>query len=579
LQKKTRRIRKYFHILNGRRVVHILNKYLTDAPRKKDPALYSEKTTPWWHEAIIYQVYPRSFLDTNGDGVGDLPGITQKLDYIAQLGANIVWISPFFTSPMKDFGYDVSNYCDVDPMFGTLSDFDALIARAHQLGLKIMIDQVLSHTADKHPWFVESRKSRDNPKADWFVWAEPRPDGNPPNNWLSVFGGSSWQWDGGRKQYYLHNFLASQPDMNFHHPEVQQAHLDNMRFWLERGVDGVRLDACNFHFHDAELRNNPPATVRDINTVSDVNPYGMQAHTYDKTRPENLAFLKKIRTLLNEYGAISIGEVGADDSLGVMAEYTADGDKLHLAYSFNLLTPRFSAHHIRTQVEEFEARVKGGWASWSVGNHDSVRVMTRWGGDNPAPALARLVLAMQLSLKGTPCLYQGDELALTEADVPFELLQDPYGINFWPDFKGRDGCRTPMPWTAQAPAAGFTTGTPWLPVAEPHIALAVAAQELENDSTLNFARRLIAWRSGQPQLTRGEIVFFDAPEPVLVLRRDLKGHPGLLAIFNLGGEPVSFELPQARGARALEGHGFSGASVDGSAVSLPAHCAWFGTTA
>ena len=341
----------------------------------------------WWREAIIYQVYPRSFLDTNGDGVGDLPGITAKLDYIAQLGADIVWISPFFTSPMKDFGYDVSDYCDVDPLFGTLADFDALIAKAHSLGLKIMIDQVMSHTADAHPWFVEGRKSRDNPKADWYVWADPLPDGNPPNNWLSVFGGSSWQWDSRRKQYYLHNFLVSQPDMNFHHPEVQQAHLDNLRFWLARGVDGVRMDACNFHFHDTELRSNPAATNRDTSTVSGVNPYGMQAHIYDKTRPENLAFLQKIRTLLNEFDAVAIGEVGADDALGVMADYTADGDKLHMAYSFNLLTPEFSAAHIRSQVEQFEARVKGGWASWSVGNHDSMRVMTRWGGAEPSPAM------------------------------------------------------------------------------------------------------------------------------------------------------------------------------------------------
>jgi alpha-glucosidase len=542
------------------------------------PTLPADQITPWWREAIIYQVYPRSFLDTDGDGVGDLPGITEKLDYIASLGADIVWISPFFTSPMKDFGYDVSDYCDVDPLFGKLADFDRLIARAHSLGLKIMIDQVLSHTAEAHPWFAESRKSRDNPKADWYVWADPRADGNPPNNWLSVFGGSSWQWDSRRKQYYLHNFLASQPDMNFHHREVQQAHLDNLRFWLERGVDGVRMDASNFHFHDTELRSNPAALNRDTSTVSDVNPYGMQAHIYDKTRPENLAFLQKIRSLLNEYGAVAIGEVGADDALGVMADYTADGDKLHMAYSFNLLTPEFSAAHIRSQVEQFEARVKGGWASWSVGNHDSVRVMTRWGGAHPTPALASLVLAMQLSLKGTPCLYQGDELALTEADVPFELLQDPYGITFWPEFKGRDGCRTPMPWTDQAPNAGFTTGTPWLPLDPAHFASAASLQESDQESALNAARRLIAWRRTLPQLTRGDIVFFDAPEPVLALRRDLAGHRGVLAVFNLGPEPVSFDWAEARGAEALGGHGLPG-SVAGSRVSLPPYGAWFGAAA
>lgn len=532
--------------------------------------------TPWWREAIIYQVYPRSFLDTNGDGVGDLPGITAKLDYIAALGVDIVWISPFFTSPMKDFGYDVSDYCDVDPLFGNLADFDALVAKAHSLGLKIMIDQVLSHTAEVHPWFVESRKSRDNPKADWYVWADPAPDGNPPNNWLSVFGGSSWQWDTRRKQYYLHNFLVSQPDMNFHHPDVQQAHLDNLRFWLERGVDGVRMDACNFHFHDPELRSNPPAVNRDTATVSDVNPYGMQSHVYDKTRPENLAFLQKIRALLDEFGAVSIGEVGADDNLRVMADYTADGDKLHMAYSFNLLTPVFTAAYIRNQVEEFEARVKGGWASWSVGNHDVMRVMSRWGGSNPTPAVARLVLAMQLALKGTPCLYQGDELALVEADVPFELLQDPYGITFWPEFKGRDGCRTPMPWDAQAPHAGFTSGKPWLPVAEPHIAAAASSQESDPDSTLNFARRLIHWRRQQPQLTRGEITFFDAPEPVLALQRDLAGSPSVVAVFNLGPDPVNVKLPAVAGAVPMSGHGMPG-SVDGELVTLPAYGAWFGS--
>ena len=547
-----------------------------DPAMTKDLALQSDEKATWYREAIIYQVYPRSFLDSNGDGIGDLPGITSKLDYIASLGVDIVWLSPYFKSPMKDFGYDISDYCDVDPMFGTLSDFDALIAKAHSLGLKIMIDQVMSHTADVHPWFVESRKSRDNPKADWYVWADPLPDGNPPNNWLSVFGGSSWQWDSRRKQYYLHNFLASQPDMNFHNPEVQQAHLDALRFWLARGVDGVRMDACNFHFHDTKLRSNPAATKRDTATVTDVNPYGMQSHIYDKTQPENLAFLQKIRTLLNEFGAVAIGEVGADDALGVMAEYTADNDKLHMAYSFNLLTPQFSAAHIRTQVEEFEARVKGGWASWSVGNHDAIRVMTRWGGDNPAPALAKLVLAMQLSLKGTPCLYQGDELALTEADVPFELLQDPYGITFWPEFKGRDGCRTPIPWTSEKPNAGFTTGKPWLPVAEPHIAVAASVQENDPESPLNFARRLIAWRRNTPQLTRGEIVFFDAPEPVLALRRDLAGHPGVVAVFNLGASPVEVELPAVAGAVAMTGHGLQG-SVDRTKVTLPAYGGWFGT--
>ncbi|BDT60785.1 alpha-glucosidase [Massilia varians] len=536
----------------------------------------------WWKEAIIYQVYPRSYLDTDGDGVGDLAGITDKLDYIASLGVDIVWLSPFFTSPMKDFGYDIADYCDVDPLFGTLADFDKLIAKAHGLGLKIMIDQVMSHTADTHPWFVESRQSRDNPKSDWYVWADPLPDGCPPNNWMSVFGGSAWQWDTRRKQYYMHNFLVSQPQLNFHNPDVQQAHLDAQRFWLERGVDGVRMDACVFHFHDRQLRSNPPALVRDTSTVTDVNPYGMQAHIYDKTQPENIAFLQRVRAQLDEFGAVSIGEVSSDDALAQMAEYTEGGDKLHMAYSFNLLTPEFTASHIRKQVEDFKERVKDGWASWSVGNHDAIRVVTRWGGapgQRPGPALAKLVLAMQLSLKGTPCLYQGDELALPEADVPFELLQDPYGITFWPEFKGRDGCRTPIPWTSEAPNAGFTTGKPWLPVAEPHLAASVAQQDQDPDSMLNFQRRFIAWRKTMPQLTRGEIAFFDAPEPVLALRRwveDGDGMDSVLAAFNLSDREVSFDWPESSAARALGTHGLPGQAAGGK-VSLPPYGAWFGS--
>jgi alpha-glucosidase len=300
----------------------------------------------------------------------------------------------------------------------------------------------------------------------------------------------------------------------------------------------------------------------------------MQAHIYDKSRPENLPFLQKLRSLLNEYQAVSIGEVGADDSLAVMAEYTADGDKLHMAYSFNLLVPNCSSHYIRKQVENFEARVKGGWASWSVGNHDVQRVATRWGGPEAPAAFAKLALAMQLSLKGTPCLYQGDELAFAEADVPFELLQDPYGITFWPEFKGRDGCRTPMAWTGGA-EGGFTTGKPWLPVSPDHLAKAASVQEGDAESSLAFTRKFIAWRRKLPQLTRGDIQFFDAPEPVLALRRDADGERGIIAVFNLGAEPASFALPQAAGAEQMEGYGLPGTVTDGQ-VRLPAFGAWFG---
>lgn len=538
----------------------------------------SHPSSDWWRDAIIYQVYPRSFYDTNNDGIGDLNGITAKLDYIAALGVDIVWISPFFTSPMQDFGYDVSDYCNVDPLFGTLADFDALIARAHGLGLKIMIDQVLSHSSDQHPWFIESRQSRVNPKADWYVWSDPQPAGTPPNNWLSIFGGPAWHWDTRRCQYYLHNFLTSQPDLNFHQPAVQQAHLDNMRFWLQRGVDGFRIDACIFHFHDLQLRNNPVAVKRNTVSVAASNPYGMQAHVYDNTRPENLEFFKKMRVLLNQYEAIAIGEIGSDDSLSVMAQYTDQGDRLQMAYSFNLLTADRSVHHIRSEVEGFERRVAGaaqpGWASWSIGNHDVSRVMSRWGGAGNKD-FAKVLLAMQLSLKGTPCLYQGDELALTEADLPFEVLQDPVGLTFWPEVKGRDGCRTPMPWDAGQVNAGFSAAKTWLPVPAEHRAVAVLQQQQDPASPLNFAIGLIAWRKHWPQLTRGAIHFYDTPEPVLALRRDLPGLPALLVILNLGATAVQLALPDSTMYTAITGHGLNGTIQHGQ-CSLPAFGGWFG---
>lgn len=548
---------------------------MSESPNAIAALSTAEQSAEWWREAVIYQIYPRSFMDSNDDGIGDLPGITSKLDYIAALGVDIIWISPFFTSPMRDFGYDVADYCDVDPLFGTLADFDQLVARAHQLGLKIMIDQVLSHSSDLHPWFVESRQDKTNAKADWYVWANPQPDGTPPNNWLSIFGGSAWQWDTRRCQYYLHNFLTSQPDMNFHQAAVQQAHLDNMRFWLERGVDGFRLDACIFHFHDQQLRSNPAATQHKNAAVSKLNPYGMQTHIYDTTQPENLLFFEKVRTLLDEFDAVSIGEIGADDALTVMAQYTADGNKLHMAYSFNLLTNDNSAAYIRQQVEEFEAKVKGGWASWSVGNHDVTRVMTRWGGKDPSPEYAKAILAMQMSLKGTPCIYQGDELGLTEADVPYAALQDPVGLIFWPEVKGRDGCRTPMPWDANISHAGFSSAKPWLPVPIEHTAAAAQQQWRDRASVLNFSCKLIAWRKTVPQLTRGDIIFFDAPEPILALRRDLAGFPSVIVLINLGEHAASFDLPECAQYKVLHGHGLFGVAINGK-VELPAYGAWFG---
>jgi alpha-glucosidase len=525
----------------------------------------------WWRGAVIYQIYPRSFLDTNNDGVGDLPGIIQRLDYVASLGVDAIWIAPFFRSPMADFGYDIADYRDVDPLFGTLDDFDHLLAKAHSLGLKVMIDQVLSHTSDQHAWFKESRESQDNPKADWYVWADAKPDGSAPNNWLSLFGGSAWQWEPRRGQYYLHNFLASQPDLNFHNPEVRAAILDAVRFWLDKGVDGLRLDAINFCFHDRQLRDNPPKPKekRVGRGFSPDNPYAFQYHHYNNTQPENLDFLGELRALLDRYPtAVTLGEISSEDSLATMAEYTR-GHRLHMGYSFELLSSDFSATYIRNTVAQLEAQVSEGWPCWAISNHDVERVLTRWGNGNASPKLANLLTAMLCSLRGSVCVYQGEELGLTEADVPFESLRDPYGITFWPNFKGRDGCRTPMPWDDSA-FAGFSEVAPWLPIDQAHKTLAVAHQEADPDSVLHGFRRFMRWRAQQPALRLGSIRFLDTPEPVLAFVRSHAGEQ-VLAAFNLGKHAQSLNLPDIAAAEPIGGHGLEQGTLANGSLQLPGH--------
>ncbi|WP_440053328.1 alpha-glucosidase family protein [Pseudoalteromonas sp. T1lg65] len=499
----------------------------------------------WWKGAVIYQIYPRSFQDSNNDGIGDLQGIIQRLDYIQSLGVDAVWISPFFKSPMKDFGYDISDYRDIDPMFGDISDFDQLIDEAHKRNIKIIIDQVLSHTSNEHPWFIESREDKSNSKADWYVWADANEDGSPPNNWLSIFGGVAWQWEPRRCQYYLHNFLTEQPDLNFHNPEVRKAVLDNVKFWLDKGVDGFRLDAINFCFHDKLLRDNPakPKALRQGRGFSEDNPYAFQYHYYNNTQPENLAFMEEIRALLDQYpGTVSLGEISSEDSLQTMAEYTADGNKLHMGYSFELLTNDYSAAYIRETVARLEQVMTEGWPCWAFSNHDVERVASRWSKTGePIDAQVKMLTALLASLRGSVCMYQGEELGLGEATLAFEDLQDPYGITFWPNFKGRDGCRTPMPWSNQTNNAGFTEGKPWLPVAEPHEDRAVEQQQTTADSTLAFYRHFMAWRKTQPTLLLGDIEFINTPEPVLAFYRRYEGK-ALLCIFNLSADPQNILL-------------------------------------
>jgi alpha-glucosidase len=534
-------------------------------------------TMDWWRGAVIYQVYPRSFRDSNDDGIGDLPGIVERLDHIASLGVDAIWVSPFFRSPMADFGYDIADYRDVDPMFGTLADVDRLLAEAHARGLKVVIDQVLSHTSIDHAWFRESRESRDNPKADWYVWADARPDGAPPNNWLSIFGGVAWRWEPRRGQYFLHNFLSSQPDLNFHNPQVRAAQLDNLKFWLDRGVDGFRMDAINFCFHDAALRDNPPKPpeLRTGRGFSPDNPYAFQYHWHNNTQPENLGFIEDVRALLDRYpGATTLGEISSEDSLATMAEYCTPS-RLHMGYSFELLTDDFSVAHIRGTVEQLEATMREGWPCWAISNHDVRRAVTRWGGDAPSDAFAKQLVALVCSLRGSVCLYQGEELGLEEAEIPFESLRDPYGIAFWPTFKGRDGCRTPMPWN-DGRNAGFSDGTPWLPVSDAHRARNVAAQEADPQSVLNATRTFLRWRRTQPALVAGDIAFLDSVEPVLVFtRRDPASSDTLLVAFNLSNEDAAWTVPAGLTLRQIDAPGPITGALDGATLCLPPRGAFF----
>jgi alpha-glucosidase len=525
----------------------------------------------WWRGSVIYQVYPRSFQDTTGDGSGDLRGIAQRVPYIASLGVDAIWLSPFFKSPMADMGYDVSDYCAVDPIFGTIEDFDALIEAAHRHGLKVIIDQVLSHSSDRHPWFIESRASKTNPKSDWYVWADPKPDGTAPNNWLSIFGGPAWEWDSTRKQYYLHNFLASQPDLNFHNPDVQHALLETVRFWLERGVDGFRLDTVNFYVHDRQLRDNPKLHMSKAAKAKQTNPYEYQNHLFDKTQPENLEFLKRFRTLLDEYGSrTSVGEVGdGRRSLKTVVTYTSGGNKLHMCYTFDLLGPNFSAAYVRKCIAAFEAAVADGWICWAFSNHDVVRHVSRWtkpGGDTDA--MAKFSIALLACLRGSICIYQGDELGLNEAELAFEDLRDPYGIRFWPGFKGRDGCRTPMVWDSNEPNGGFSTARPWLPVPDDHRARAIDVQERDPGSVLARYRATLAFRKQHPALTAGRIELLDAGKDQLAFIREA-GNERLLCLFNFAGIAAEWRVPAEAGTVVPIDFPGSVAAVDGDRISLP----------
>jgi len=526
---------------------------------------------PWWRGAAIYQIYPRSFQDSNGDGVGDLPGITSRLEHVASLGVDAIWISPFYTSPMRDFGYDVSDYCDVDPMFGSLADFDALLARAHELGIKVLVDQIYAHTSSDHAWFAESRESRDNRRSNWYVWSDAKADGSPPNNWQSVFGGPAWTWDARRGQYYLHNFLVSQPQLNLHNPAVQDALLGVARFWLERGVDGFRLDALNFAMHDPQLRDNPPAPQ---NGKVRTRPFDFQTQTYNQFHPDTVKFLERLRGLTNNYGEdaiFTLAEVGGDEDNIEMKRFTAGNSRLNSAYGFDFLyapalTPAFVADAMACWPGEPDNNwLPEGWPAWAFENHDAPRAVSRWCAPADMARFAQLKMALLTCLRGNVCIYQGEELGLEQDHIPFELLQDPEAIANWPLTLSRDGARTPMPWTDVA-GGGFTTGQPWLPLGAANLARAVAVQEADPASPLALTRQMLALRRAHPALRTGTFDLLVADEAVLAFRRR-EGDDDLTCVFNLSAQGIAMPTGLAVGGEVV-------IAVNGaSAQHLPAYAA------
>ena len=522
-----------------------------------DPA---SPSVPWWRGAVIYQVYPRSYADINGDGVGDLAGVTAHLDHIASLGVDAVWLSPFFTSPMKDFGYDVADYCGVDPVFGTLDDFDRLIAKAHALGLNVIIDQVYAHTSDQHAWFTESRRDRTNPKSDWYVWADAKPDGSPPSNWQSVFGGPAWTWDARRGQYFMHNFLPEQPQLNVRHPAVQDALLDAARFWLDRGVDGFRLDAINFAMHDPALTDNPPLPP---GVGKRTRPFDFQDKLHNQSQAEMLPFMERLRALLDSYGdRFTVAEIPGDHAEQEMRDYTAPG-RLSSAYSFlylyaDALTPDL----VRAGNAMWSGSDGEGWPSWAFSNHDAPRAVSRWAEGRDREAFARMAMLLLVTLRGNAFVYQGEELALPQAHVPFDRLVDPEAIANWPETLGRDGARTPMPWRSAAPHAGFSTTEPWLPVDPAHLPLAVDVQEADPASMFHVTRRILRLRRAHPALRTGDMRMLDAREPLLAFTRTTADEQ-LLAVFNLGHAAAKWSVPD--GWRVIE----TVNRADASAGSLP----------
>ena len=496
----------------------------------------------WLRGAVVYQVYPLSFKDGNGDGQGDLEGIMEGLPHIRDLGVDALWVSPFYPSPLKDFGYDVTDHRDVDPRMGSLETFDRLVSKAHDNGLRVMIDLICGHTSDQHAWFQDSRRSKQGSHADWYVWADPQPDGTPPNNWLSVFGGSAWSWEPRRRQYYLHHFLSSQPTLNLRSPAVVEEILDTARFWLDRGVDGFRLDAVDFLMRDPELRSNPPANP----VIADVPAklFGLQRHDHDMMHADIRGVLEKIRQVCDGYhDRVLLGELssqpGSDERI---ASYTRPG-RLHAAYTLAVAKSSFSPRAFAGNLKSADPLS----TCWSLSNHDVERATSRWrpAGADPM-AFDRLLSLLMACLPGTVCVYQGEELGLPQADLCLEDLRDPFGISFWPEFKGRDGSRTPLPWRSDERFAGFGKGeAPWLPVCRHHLDLSVDRQEGVADSHLSAWRSSLALRRRYPVLVSGSVERVHDDGRVLAFER-VQGDQRVLCVFNLTNSWVDYPLPSLK---------------------------------
>ncbi len=512
----------------------------------------------WWKQAVFYQIYPRSFKDSNGDGIGDLPGIISKLDYLndgtqGSLGVDAIWLSPVYPSPQHDFGYDVSDYCAIDPLFGTMEDFELLLQEAHRRDIRVIMDLVVNHTSDQHPWFKESRSSRENPQRDWYIWCDGRgPRNRPPNNWRNHFFGSAWQWDEATGQYYLHSFLKQQPDLNWFNPEVRRAVFEVVKFWLERGVDGFRLDVAQLYCKDEQFRNNPPFFHRErifdsqplIDRTFTSNLYRffgfpeIQVKKYNWHHPETHRVLKEFRRVLDSYpNKVSVGEILGDDPCRVIAYYGTDNDELHMNFYFDLLDCRFSAAAFRRAIVRWERLLpEGSWPAYTLSNHDRVRAISRYGRGEVGDRRARLLALMLLTLRGTPFIYYGEEIGIGESRLPRHRLRDAVGLRWYPVYRGRDGARTPMQWK-NCPGSGFTTGKPWLPVGPEVESRNVLSQDGDSESLLNLYRRLIWLRKKTPALNGGSFkLLTDMPEQCFVYERVWE-EQNVLVVLNFSDSP------------------------------------------